>query len=277
MEHPICFTHIVPIWNPSYGLGYGQCYCYRKPNFQYSIYEKECINILRFFSSELQVLSELAPYVMLSEKLGRLAVQLVAGGSGVKSVKVTYGSARAPDDLDTRLLRAMITKGLIEPISSVFVNLVNADFTAKQRGLRISEERILRDGSPESPLEYIQVQIVNVESKFASAFSESGEITVVGKVKDGIPHLTKIGSFEVDVSMEGSLILCRQVDQPGMIGRVGSVLGEENVNVNFMSVGRIAPRKKAVMAIGVDEEPKKATLKKIGDIPAIEEFVFLKL
>ncbi|XP_028120016.1 D-3-phosphoglycerate dehydrogenase 1, chloroplastic-like [Camellia sinensis] len=99
-----------------------------------------------------EVLTELKPFVELAEKLGRLAVQLVAGGSGVKSVKVTYASARAPDDLDTRLLRAMTTKGLIEPISSVFVNLVNADFTAKQRGLRISEERIILDGSPESPL-----------------------------------------------------------------------------------------------------------------------------
>uniref|UniRef100_A0ACD5UVE8 Uncharacterized protein n=1 Tax=Avena sativa TaxID=4498 RepID=A0ACD5UVE8_AVESA len=224
-----------------------------------------------------EVLSELAPFVVLAEKLGRLAVQLVAGGGGIKSVKVTYASARAPDDLDTRLLRAMITKGVIESISDVFVNLVNADFTAKQRGIRISEERILMDGSPETPLDYIQVQIANVESKFPSAISESGEITVEGKVKDGVPHLTKVGAFEVDVSMEGSLILCRQVDQPGMIGSVGSVLGEENVNVSFMSVGRIAPRKRAVMAIGVDEQPSKATLTKIGEIPAIEEFVFLKL
>ncbi|KAM0908379.1 hypothetical protein ACQ4PT_015484 [Festuca glaucescens] len=224
-----------------------------------------------------EVLSELAPFVVLAEKLGRLAVQLVAGGGGIKSVKVTYASARAPDDLDTRLLRAMITKGVIEPISDAFVNLVNADFTAKQRGIRISEERILMDGSPETPLDYIQVQIAHVESKFPSAISESGEITVEGKVKDGVPHLTKVGAFEVDVSMEGSLILCRQVDQPGMIGAVGSVLGEENVNVSFMSVGRIAPRKRAVMAIGVDEEPSKSTLTKIGKIPAIEEFVFLKL
>ncbi|CAO2036794.1 unnamed protein product, partial [Urochloa humidicola] len=224
-----------------------------------------------------EVLSELAPFVVLAEKLGRLAVQLVAGGGGIKSVKVTYASARAPDDLDTRLLRAMITKGLIEPISSVFVNLVNADFTAKQRGVRITEERILLDGSPETPIDYIQVQIANVESKFPSAISESGEITVEGRVKDGVPHLTKVGAFQVDVSLEGSLILCRQVDQPGMIGSVGSVLGEENVNVSFMSVGRIAPRKHAVMAIGVDEEPSKATLTKIGEIPAIEEFVFLKL
>lgn len=225
----------------------------------------------------LQVLSELKPYVELAVKLGRLAVQLVAGGSGVKSVKVTYASDRAPDDLDTRLLRAMITKGLIEPISSVFVNLVNADFTAKQRGLRITEERIGLDGSPESPLDFIQVQIANVESRFASAMADSGEIRVEGRVKDGIPHLTRVGSFEVDVTLEGSIILCRQVDQPGMIGKVGSILGEENVNVSFMSVGRIAPRKQAVMAIGVDDQPSNESLKKIGDVPAIEEFVFLKL
>ncbi|XP_051134396.1 D-3-phosphoglycerate dehydrogenase 1, chloroplastic-like [Andrographis paniculata] len=224
-----------------------------------------------------QVLTELKPYVVLGEKLGRLAVQLVAGGEGVKYIKITYASARAPDDLDTRLLRAMITKGLIEPISSVFVNLVNADFTAKQRGLRIIEERVILDGSPERPLELIQVQIANVESKFPSSISDSGEIRVEGRVKDGVPHLTMVGSFDVDVSLEGSIILCRQVDQPGMIGKVGSILAEENVNVSFMSVGRSAPRKQAVMAIGVDEEPSKVSLKKIGEIPAIEEFVYLKL
>lgn len=215
--------------------------------------------------------------MVLAEKLGRLAVQLVAGGSGVKSVKVTYTIAITRGDLDTRLLRAMITKGLIEPVSDVHVNIVNADFTAKQRGIRIAEERILLDGSPEDPIDSIQVHIANVESKFPTAASETGEITVEGRVKDGIPHLTKVGSFQVDASMEGSLILCRQVDQPGMIGTVGSILGEQNVNVSFMSVGRIAPRKHAVMAIGVDDEPTKEALKKIGDIPAIEEFVFLKL
>jgi D-3-phosphoglycerate dehydrogenase len=171
----------------------------------------------------------------------------------------------------------MITKGLIEPIASVYINLVNADFTAKQRGLRIIEERFLLDGSPENPLEFIQVQIANVESKFATAISDSGEIKVEGRVKDGKPHLTKVGSFGVDVSMEGSLVLCRQVDQPGMIGSVGNILGEENVNVSFMSIGKIAPQKQAVMTVSVDEKPSKEALKRIGEIPAVEEFVFLKL
>lgn len=224
-----------------------------------------------------EVLSELAPYIVLAEKLGRLAVQLASGGKGVQSIKVVYRSARDRDDLDTRLLRAMITKGIIEPISDSYVNLVNADFIAKQKGLRISEERTVVESSPEYPVDSIQVQISNVESSFAGAVSDGGAISIEGKVKYGVPHLTCVGSFGVDVSLEGNLILCRQVDQPGMIGQVGNILGEQNVNVSFMSVGRTVVRKQAIMAIGVDEEPDKKTLEKIGGVSAIEEFVFLKL
>ncbi|XP_039130531.1 D-3-phosphoglycerate dehydrogenase 1, chloroplastic-like [Dioscorea cayenensis subsp. rotundata] len=224
-----------------------------------------------------EVLFELSPYVVLAEKLGRLAVQLVAGVSGIKGIKIVYASARDPDDLDTRILRAMIVKGIVQPISSLFVNIVNADYTAKQRGLRISEERVFHDGSPEVPIDSIQVHLTNVESKFASAISDSGDIRVEGKVKDGVPHLTLVGGFSVNVSLEGNLILCRQVDQPGMIGRVGNILAEQNVNINFMSVCRTVVRQQAIMAIGVDEEPEKETLKKIGEVPAIDEFVFLTL
>jgi D-3-phosphoglycerate dehydrogenase / 2-oxoglutarate reductase len=111
------------------------------------------------------VVSELSPYITLAEKLGRLAVQLVSGSSGIKGVKVVYTSSREPDDLDTRLLRAMVTKGLLEPISSVFVNIVNADFVSKQRGLSLSEERIFVDGSPEIPFDSVQIHLANVESR----------------------------------------------------------------------------------------------------------------
>ncbi|KAG6428785.1 hypothetical protein SASPL_106822 [Salvia splendens] len=224
-----------------------------------------------------EVLSELAPYVNLAEKLGRLGVQLVAGGRGIQSVKVVYGSSRASDNMDTRLLRSMIVKGIIEPISDAHINLVNADFIAKQKGLRISEEKLLVDSSSESPIDSIQVQISNVGSKFESALLDNGNISIEGRVKDGMPHLTRVGAFSVDVSLEGNLILYRQVDQPGMIGTVGTILGESNVNVSFMSVSRTVKRVKAIVAIGVDEAPNKETLKKIGEVPAIEEFVFLDL
>ncbi|KAJ8756347.1 hypothetical protein K2173_025159 [Erythroxylum novogranatense] len=224
-----------------------------------------------------EVLSELAPYVLLAEKLGSIAVQLVSGGDGIRSVKVAYKSAKGPDDMDTRLLRAMITKGIIEPISTSYINLVNADFVAKQKGLRINEARVVVDTYPQLPIHSIQLKISHVDSKFAGAVSDNGEISIEGRVRYGVPHLTRVGSFSVDVSLEGSLILCRQVDQPGMIGQVGKILGDQNVNVSFMSVGRTGKREQAIMAIGVDEAPNKEALKKIGEVSAIEESVFLKL
>lgn len=226
----------------------------------------------------VEVIAELTPYVVLAEKLGRLAVQLVSGGAGVKQVKVVYKSARDDGDLDTRLLRAMITKGLIEPVSSAFINLVNADYVAKQRGLKISEEREPADGGSSAPLESVSVTIADVDSRFASATGEqTRSITLEGKVKDGVPHLSKVGSFSVDVSLDGSIILYRQVDQPGMIGKVGSILGEDNINIAFMSVGRTLRGLDAIVAIGTDEDVSKATIQKLAAISAIGELVFLKL
>lgn len=226
------------------------------------------------------MLTELQPYVSLADRLGRIAVQLVSGGAGVKDVRVTYRTGRSADDLDTRLLRAMITKGLIEPVSSAFINLVNADYTAKQRGLRISEVKESTDGGEGesgAPLESIQIDISNVESKFASATGQPGHITVVGAVKGGVAYLTKIGSFNMDIALEGSVVLCRQQDQPGMIGSVGTIFGKSNINVSFMSVGRTGPRQQAVMAIGVDDEPAKEVLNEIASLSAISELAYIKL
>ena len=94
----------------------------------------------------------------------------------MKNVTVSYASSRSDDELDTRLLRAMITKGLIEPISDTFINLVNADYVAKQRGLKMSEERRVAEGSRDFPLERIEVKIAHVESKFASVRDRGGNI-----------------------------------------------------------------------------------------------------
>jgi D-3-phosphoglycerate dehydrogenase len=225
-----------------------------------------------------EVIAELTPYVVLAEKLGRLTVQLVSGSAGVKQVKVVYKSSRDDGDLDTRLLRARISKGLIEPVSDAIINLVNADYVAKQRGLKISEEREPADGESGVPLESVSVTIQDVESKFASARGDqSRSITLEGKVKDGVPHLSKVGNFSVDVSLDGSVILYRQVDQPGMIGKVGSILGEDNVNISFMSVGRTLRGQAAIVAIGTDEDVSDATIQKLKELPAIEELVFLRL
>ena len=241
-----------------------------------------------------EALSELAPYVALTEKLGRIAVQLVSGTGGIKDVKATYTSGRS-DDLDTRLLRAMIVKGLVEPVSDTIVNIVracllrlracapradpcarsqvNADFVAKQRGLRITEESMPSDRG--EVLSSVSIQLANTETRFSSSRDSQGSIAVEGCVRYGVPHLTRVGNFQVDISLEGPVLFCRQQDQPGMIGAVGSLLAKESVNISFMSVARQGPRTTAIMAIGVDEQPSAETLDAISRVPAVEEVVYL--
>ncbi|GJZ09287.1 ACT domain-containing protein [Tanacetum coccineum] len=171
----------------------------RKLKLKNCPFSEQAVTTLLYNICSLRYLQNPKPYIILAEKLHTLAVQLASDGSGVGLVKMTCTSSRATDALNARLVSAMVAKGI-----------------------RINEERVVLDRSSEKPLEIIKVQIANVESRFTIAISESGEIVVEGRVKDGVPHLTKVGAFEVDVSLEGNIILCRQFDQPNTIGSVTS-------------------------------------------------------
>nr|WP_290667432.1 phosphoglycerate dehydrogenase [Ardenticatena sp.] len=199
-----------------------------------------------------ETLRELRPYVDLAERLARLAVQLVAHGPS--EVRIVY---RGAFDDDTRLLRAAVVKGLLEPIGEYHVNFVNADLLAQQRGLRIVEERhTATDGLSET----IEVRLTNGDDH-----------SVQGAVLRGTPRVIRIGDFWIDLELQGCMLLCRNQDRPGMIGKVGAILGEADVNISFMQVGRDQPRGQAVMAIGLDEEPSGEVLAKIQAIDGIED------
>ena len=220
-----------------------------------------------------EVLRELAPFVTLAEGLGKAAVQLVADGGGVGDVSVTYSSPRG-DDLDTRLLRAMVIKGILEATTTANVNLVNADLLAKGRGLRIAEVTVRSEGA--DVLSSMSVALGAGKAKFTAAVDKTGRIYVEGTVRAGRPYLTKIGAFDVDLSVEGSILLCRQRDQPGIVGTIGTLLAREGVNINFMTVGRTARSEEAVMAIGVDGEPSEALLAEISGVKGVLESTVFK-
>ncbi|KAI8477119.1 MAG: D-isomer specific 2-hydroxyacid dehydrogenase [Monoraphidium minutum] len=219
-----------------------------------------------------EVLRELAPYVTLAEGLGKAAVQLVAD-QGLTDVKVTYTSPRG-DDLDTRLLRAMVIKGILEQTTTSNVNLVNADLLAKSRGLRIAEVTVRSEGT--DVLSGMAVSLGAPRAKFSGAVDKDGRINIEGTVRAGRPYLTKIGSFDVDLSVEGSVLLCRQKDQPGIVGTIGMLLARDNVNINFMTVCRTAKNEEAVMAIGVDNEPSPDTLAGVAMIKGVLEYALFK-
>lgn len=214
-----------------------------------------------------EVLRELRPFIGLAEGLGRAAVQLVGEGAGFSEVAVTYHSPRG-DLLDTRLLRANVIKGVLEQVTTQKVNIVNADLLAKARGLRIVETVVPADEG--EILESIEVSIGTSTSKFSSAV-DGGRIRVSGAVKGGLPFITRIGSFNVELAIEGEVLLVRQIDQPGIIASVSSELAAAEVNISFMTVARQVKGVEAIMAIGVDSTPSAETLAKIEKVRGVEE------
>lgn len=232
-----------------------------------------------------EVLKELAPYVALAEGLGKAAVTLVSD-AGFSDVSISYSTPRG-DDLDTRLLRAMVIKGILEQITTSQVNLVNADLLAKNRGLRISEVTIRTDvggGDRESVLSSLAVSLGTGKSTFSAAVDATGRICVEGAVRKNsgasaqtsTPHLTKIGGFDVELAMQGSVLLCRQRDQPGIVGRVGTALAGGNINISFMTVCRTSRNEEAIMAIGIDDEPSSAILDEIRGTKGVVELAVFK-
>ena len=212
-----------------------------------------------------EVLAELSPYTSLADALGRAVVQCVEGGVG--DLNITYETPRG-DELDTRLLRAMVLKGVLESVTEQKVNLVNADYLAKQYGVKISET--IKTGGGDKILSRVQVSMKG-KSKFSGAYDDSGAITFEGGVSREQAFITRIGKTDVEVSCEGGVILCKQRDQPGVISKVASMLADSDINISFMTVGRLAPRGDAIMAVGVDEDPNPALMASLTSIPPVEE------
>lgn len=220
-----------------------------------------------------EVLKELQPYVNLAEAVGRAAVSLVSDKGNFSNVSITYSSPRG-DDLDSRLLRAMVIKGILEASTTAKVNLVNADVLAKSRGLKISEVTVRSEGS--DVLSSVSVALDTDKASFSAAVDKTGRIYIEGGVRQGNPYLTKIGGFDVELAAAGSVLLCRQKDQPGIVGAMGTLLAKGNVNISFMTVCRTSKAAEAIMAIGVDEEPDSEILGQINSIKGIQEWALFK-
>ncbi|MEW5303676.1 MAG: hypothetical protein WDW36_006346 [Sanguina aurantia] len=219
------------------------------------------------------VLKELQPFITLAEGLGRAAVSLVAD-SGFTDLTITYSSPRG-DDLDTRLLRAMVIKGVLEGITTAQVNLVNADLLAKNRGLKITETNVRSEGS--EVLTNLSVTVGTNKAKFSGALDATQRIYVEGRVnRFGVPLLTQIGNFDVELALTGFVLLLRQVDQPGIVGAVGTLLAQADVNISFMTVSRMSKAGDAIMAVGVDSEVPASVVEAIKQIKGVVETTLFK-
>jgi D-3-phosphoglycerate dehydrogenase len=203
----------------------------------------------------------LEPYLRLCETLGQASTQLAEGQFG--SVEVTYSGEIA--EHDTAALQATVIRGLLAPISEEPVNLVNALVAARRRGLRVTERKTT---APETYTNLVTVAL----------HTDRGERIVTGTVVNGEPQIVSIDGYEVNLVPRGEFILLsRHVDRPGIIGTVGMLLGEADINISSMRVGRERPRGEALMVLTVDDPIPPEVLERIRAVTDIAQIRVIRL
>jgi D-3-phosphoglycerate dehydrogenase len=201
------------------------------------------------------------PYLELVVMLGKLATQLAR--DHLRSAEVSYRGEIA--DRNVTVLTAAAVRGMLQPISDEPVNLVNARLIAQQRGLEILETR------SSTPAHYTSLVRVTVNTR-------AGPTSVAGVISEGRANVVQIDEYELHLPpTPGYLLVTQHVDQPGIIGRVGTLLGQADINISSMQVGRKTPRGQALMILSVDEPVPPAVVERIRDAASIEMIKVIKL
>ncbi len=200
------------------------------------------------------VMARIEPYLYLAEKIGSLHAQLTS--SSISEVEVVY--AGDFDALPTVHLTRAVLKGLLEPVIPESVNYVNAPALAAARGIKITESRtVSSDG---------QGCVITVRKR-----GGSGEREICGTVfsKDNV-RILYIDGYRVDIRPSGPMLVTKHTDRPGIIGKVGTLLGNEGVNIAGMHVGRESEGRGAVMVLKLDTPVPDAVLEQIRRIDGME-------
>jgi len=209
-------------------------------------------------SMDPELYKVLQPYLTLSEKLGRLASQLAEGR--MHEVRIDYRGEIA--GYDPAPLTAAVVKGALDPFMEDAVNYVNALALAKGRSIRVIESKVLEEA------DYTSLITVAVRS-------DRGTSEVAGTLfSRREPRVVRIDEFRLEAIPEGYLLIFSNLDVPGVIGTIGTLLGKHQVNIAGMSLGRERPGGRAVSVVNVDTPIPAHVLEEIRRLPNI---VFVKL
>ncbi|EXX91458.1 D-3-phosphoglycerate dehydrogenase [Paenibacillus darwinianus] len=198
------------------------------------------------------VLNRLQPYFTLGEKLGSFIAQLTEGA--VQEISISYSGELA--DVDTQPLNRYIVKGILSHhLGSDQVNVVNAMHLAKSRDVNIVTQKSTAHKG------FTNLVTVSLRTK-------QEERLVAGTLLNGYgARIVQIDKYPVDVAPEGNLILVSHNDKPGIIGRVGTLLGSNDVNIATMQVGRKLVGGAAIMVLTVDKGVPKQVLSEVAKLP----------
>jgi D-3-phosphoglycerate dehydrogenase len=218
-------------------------------NFSQGLPVKNAIN-MPYVKQE--VMKVLQPYLPLAEKIGKLAAQLME--EKYERIEVSYSGEIA--DWDTGPVTVAALKGLLEFAMGSSVNYVNAPVIAKERKIKVVESK---SKTTESYSNLIMVNIFN-----------NGKVKTVGGTMVGTnPRIVQIDEFSIDVLPLGHMIIALHEDHPNIIGPCCMLLGNHDINIAGMQVGRIKAGGTAIMALNVDSEVNEEILNEIRDVKGI--------
>lgn len=202
-----------------------------------------------------EVMAQISPYVGLSENLGKMLAQIVRTHVGELEVRFMGGLA----EMDTRLLKTAVLKGMLSRVSAS-INYVNANYYAEQRGMKVTESKTAESRD-----------YVNLIEVVANTDGEAVRVAgaVIGKKNE--PRLVSLYGFDLDMQPSKNMAFFRYEDRPGMIGRVGTALGEGGINIGSMQVGREKKGGTALMGVNVDTPIEAGVLARIVETAGIED------
>jgi len=194
----------------------------------------------------------LKPYLQLAEQLGSFAGQMI--NQAITSVSVEYEGQVA--SLNVKPLTATVLKGLL---GAKFenVNMVNAPVVARERNIALSETK------REQPRDYQTLIRVIVET-------EKGQQRVEGTVVGGAkPRIIEVDGVAIEAEISPEMLLVKNEDKPGFIGRLGTKLGENSINIATFHLGRNAPGKDAIVLVAVDQPITPTLLGELEKLPSV--------
>lgn len=208
-----------------------------------------------------EMLSVLTPFMNVASLAGRLVSQMAEGQ--MKAIKISYDGEIS--ECDTDILKAAVLGGLLENVSEERITLVNADLIASRRGLKVVEKS-------EATCENY-ASLVTVETTTSARTT-----AVAGTVIRNEPHIVRVNNYWMDIVPTGGYFLfADHLDRPGLIGAVGKVTGDADINISAMHVSRLKPRGQALMVLALDEPLTEAHKKKLLSIPDIYSAKVVKL
>ncbi|MDO9517867.1 MAG: phosphoglycerate dehydrogenase [Methanosarcinaceae archaeon] len=209
-------------------------------------------NAINIPSVKPEVMAILAPYIKLAETMGSVAGQLMGGNCE----KIEIGYYGEISEKDTRAVTVAALKGLLKTALGSGVNYVNAPTLAKSRKIEVIESKSEKS---EELVSTIQVKLTKgSETKL-----------VAGAVIGNVPKIIQIDKYRVDIVPSGYMIVSNHVNKPNVIGPCCILLGENNINISGMQVGRVEIGGTTIMALNVDSEVPDPILKQMRNIEGI--------